>query len=187
MFIRTERLLLRPFWPEDANALMAAIAYFDVVKYLARAPWPYGYQDAEHFIAACQGSMLAQARLAIFAMDVEDKPLIGGIGLEKSANTSVAELGYWITPGYQRRGYAQEAACGALELAFMGLGLTTVKAAFFQDNPVSGKLLDSLGFVDAGDDEAYSLARLQNAKIHRRVMHKADWWASQFQPLATAA
>ena len=41
MFARTERLLLRPGWAEDAPALAAAIADEMIVRNLATAPWPY--------------------------------------------------------------------------------------------------------------------------------------------------
>ena len=42
MFHVTERLLLRPAWPEDAGAILAAIGEETIVRNLARAPWPYG-------------------------------------------------------------------------------------------------------------------------------------------------
>jgi hypothetical protein len=51
MFARTERLLLRPGWAEDAPALAAAIADETIVRNLATAPWPYGLRDAEAFLA----------------------------------------------------------------------------------------------------------------------------------------
>ena len=41
MFARTPRLLLRPGFPEDAPALVAAIADQAIVRNLATAPWPY--------------------------------------------------------------------------------------------------------------------------------------------------
>jgi hypothetical protein len=46
MFARTERLLLRPGWAEDAPALRQAIADEMVVRNLAVAPWPYSLRDA---------------------------------------------------------------------------------------------------------------------------------------------
>ena len=46
MFARTERLTLRPPWPEDAPALLAAIGHAEVARMLARVPWPYGAEDA---------------------------------------------------------------------------------------------------------------------------------------------
>ena len=52
MFARTERLLLRPGWAEDAPELARAIADEQVVRNLATAPWPYRLEDAEAFLAA---------------------------------------------------------------------------------------------------------------------------------------
>ncbi|HEY6916566.1 MAG TPA: GNAT family N-acetyltransferase, partial [Allosphingosinicella sp.] len=50
MFARTERLLLRPGWREDAPALFRAIADEGIVRNLAQAPWPYTLGDAEAFL-----------------------------------------------------------------------------------------------------------------------------------------
>ena len=50
MFHVTERLLLRPAWPEDADALLRAIADEGVVRNLASAPWPYLPRHAHEFV-----------------------------------------------------------------------------------------------------------------------------------------
>ena len=47
MFARTEHLLLRPAWAEDAPALFRAIADERVVRNLATAPWPYLPEHAQ--------------------------------------------------------------------------------------------------------------------------------------------
>lgn len=52
MFARTQRLLLRPVWPEDAEALFAAINDERIVCNLSRAPWPYTPEDAREFARA---------------------------------------------------------------------------------------------------------------------------------------
>ena len=51
MFARTQRLLLRPGWREDAPALHAAMADEGIVRNLASPPWPYALSDAEQFLA----------------------------------------------------------------------------------------------------------------------------------------
>jgi RimJ/RimL family protein N-acetyltransferase len=50
MFARTERLLLRPGWLEDAPALFQGIRDEAIVRNLASAPWPYTLPDAEAFL-----------------------------------------------------------------------------------------------------------------------------------------
>ena len=49
MFHRTHRLFLRPAWPEDWAAVLGGIADEGVVRNLARAPWPYGPNEARAF------------------------------------------------------------------------------------------------------------------------------------------
>ena len=51
MFHRSERLLLRPPWPEDWRAVRAAIADEGIVRNLASAPWPYADSDAQDWCA----------------------------------------------------------------------------------------------------------------------------------------
>ena len=51
MFARTERLLLRPSWPEDASAIHQAVADEGIVRNLALVPWPYTQDDAAEFAA----------------------------------------------------------------------------------------------------------------------------------------
>ena len=54
MFIRSERLFLRPAWPEDWQELFSRIADEAVVRNLARAPWPYTTEDARWFASQPQ-------------------------------------------------------------------------------------------------------------------------------------
>lgn len=56
MFHRTQRLFLRPVFPEDWEAIFVGIADEGVVRNLARAPWPYRADDARHFCRSRAGS-----------------------------------------------------------------------------------------------------------------------------------
>ena len=76
MFARTERLLLRPGWAEDAPALAAAIADEMIVRNLATAPWPYRLRDAEAFLAQPRDPVLPS--FLIFA--VNHRPVQGAKG-----------------------------------------------------------------------------------------------------------
>jgi len=146
MFARTPRLTLRPGWPEDAPALVEAIAHEPVVTMLARAPWPYTREDAEAFLAL--PSHGHSPRLMILAHEGPDTRLIGGIGLTR--DDSGHEFGYWLTPDAWGRGYATEAARAVLAMARHALGLRHVHAGHYLDNPGSGRVLRKLGFRETG-------------------------------------
>lgn len=146
MFIRSERLFLRPAWPEDATELHAAIAHECVVRNLARAPWPYRVEDAQAFIGL-SGDPHHPAML-ITVPGASGARIIGGIGLNLGVDGP--ELGYWITPEAWGRGYATEAASALLRLA-RTLGHRRVAAYHFLDNPASGRVLEKLGFLPTGE------------------------------------
>jgi RimJ/RimL family protein N-acetyltransferase len=143
MFIRSERLFLRPAWPEDWEAIYAGIAEEAVVRKLARAPWPYLPEHAREFAARQQDK-----RFPHFLVTLPGSGVIGGIGIHADEE-GATELGYWIARPHWGRGYASEAARAVLNLA-RTLGHTRVVAGHFVDNPASGRVLSKAGFVRTG-------------------------------------
>ncbi len=97
MFARTERLLLRPGWLEDAPALARAIGEEAVVRNLARAPWPYGMDEAQDFLGRPVDP--AQPSFLIFARTGGAPRLVGGCGIAPSPEGPL-EMGYWIARPY---------------------------------------------------------------------------------------
>src|SRR3546814_9227564 len=79
MFARTERLLLRPGWREDAPALAAAIGDEAIVRNLATAPWPYNQPDADDYLARTEDSTLPN--FLIFSRPIGAKRLVGSFGI----------------------------------------------------------------------------------------------------------
>ena len=155
MFHRTERLLLRPAWPEDWEMILWGIGDERVVRNLASAPWPYLPDHAREFARRGQ-----DPRCPAFLLTLpEDRGarLIGCAGLAETA-TGV-ELGYWIARPHWNRGYATEGARGVIEVARL-LGHARVEAGHYLDNPASGRVLRKLGFQPTGSVRAReSLAR----------------------------
>ena len=146
MFARTPRLLLRPGFPEDAPALATAIADEAIVRNLTSAPWPYQVRDAEAFLASPRDPVLPS--LLIFKRGTSAPQLVGSCGLARRPSGSV-ELGYWIAKPFWGLGYATEACTALVDIA-RALGLTSLQASHFQDNPASGRVLEKLGFEPLG-------------------------------------
>ncbi len=145
MFIRSERLFLRPSWPEDWSDLFAAIADEGVVRNLAVAPWPYGIKDAMDFVRREQDRLLPHFLITLPAASAQ---LIGCISLSRKSDE--VELGYWIARDHWQRGYASEAARAVLRLAD-ALGHQRILAHHFADNPASGRVLEKAGFCPTGE------------------------------------
>jgi RimJ/RimL family protein N-acetyltransferase len=146
MFARTERLLLRPGWAEDAPALATAIADEMIVRNLATAPWPYSLRDAEAFLAQPRDPVLPS--FLIFERTDGEPRLVGSCGLGRRPSGAV-ELGYWIARPFWGRGIATEAATALIEIA-RTMGFTRLEGSHFLDNPASGRVLEKLGFEPLG-------------------------------------
>ena len=147
MFARTERLLLRPGWREDAPALFQAISDPRIVRNLAQAPWPYSFGDAETFLTRERGP--SDVRCLIFLRTPEAPRLIGGIGLQRM-DSGTFELGYWIGRPYWGQGFATEAGRAVVDNARHSLRVKRLASGHFIDNPASGRVLAKLGFKPAG-------------------------------------
>jgi RimJ/RimL family protein N-acetyltransferase len=147
MFARTDRLLLRPGWSQDAPALFQAIGDERIVRNLATAPWPYTLENAEAFLAAERKE--SEPSLLIFLHGNGAPELIGGIGFGRRP-TGETELGYWLVRRHWGRGYATEAGRALLATARHGLRLKRLDAGHFLDNPASGRVLEKLGFKPTG-------------------------------------
>ena len=141
MFHVTERLLLRPAWPEDAEAIFGGISDEGVVRNLASAPWPYRREDAESFVS--RDHVAAYPRFLI----TQKSRLIGCIGIDpvgEQGDGSV-ELGYWIARPYWGRGYATEAGA-AVRYGFEELGEERLFSCIVPDNHRSQAVARRLGF-----------------------------------------
>lgn len=152
MFHRSERLFLRPAFPEDWQAIHARVSDEGVVRNLARAPWPYGEADARFF-----ASMKQDPRLPHFLVTLPGEGVIGSAGLGEIDGEP--EIGYWIGRDYWGHGFATEAGRAVVDIA-RALGHRRLTAGHFADNPASGKVLRKIGFRPTGHvRKRHSLAR----------------------------
>ncbi len=147
MFARTERLLLRPGWPEDAPALARAIGDEAIVLNLAKVPWPYDVRNAESYLGRERAE--GECDLLILLRTFGAPRLIGGIGLARDGGD--VELGYWIVPSCWGLGFATEAGRAVVAMARDSLRIERLVSGHFVDNPASGAVLAKLGFEATGE------------------------------------
>lgn len=146
MFMRSERLFLRPCWPEDWLELLVSIDDEGVVRNLASVPWPYTSDDAKAFVERQQERLLPQFFITV--PSAEGTKLIGSVGLSRDGDD--VELGYWIARSHWGQGYATEAARAVLSQA-RAMGHRRIVAGHFVDNPASGRVLRKVGFRPTGE------------------------------------
>lgn len=181
MFMRTDRLFLRPIFPEDWREVYRGIADEGIVRNLARAPWPYREDDARQFCAMAASE--ARKRFVITLPGEKGAPVIGMIGFEELDGAG-EELGYWIARDRQGCGYATEAVHGVADIA-AAIGLDSLEAGHFLDNPASGRVLQKAGFVPTGEIRAMtSLGRGGEKTLCRRLVKRFGNPQESYHPAA---
>ena len=157
MFARTQRLLLRPGWGDDAAELAAAIGDPAILRNLATAPSPYGLADAARFLALDHEPL--RPNFLLFLRNGASPRLVGGCAILSAPEDGHPELGYWIARPYWGLGLATEAGRQLIEIG-RAIGLPPLRAAHFADNRASGAVLRKLGFRPTGQVKPrFSLAR----------------------------
>ena len=175
MFIRSERLFLRPAWPEDWDELFSRINDPRIVRNLSRVPWPYTPEDARAFVRRAQDRRFPN--LMVTLPSGEGSTIVGNVALMSDRDR--VELGYWIARQHWGLGFATEAVRAMIGVA-RALGHHKVVAAHCIDNYRSGKVLRKAGFhktdkpdtsFEAGRDRPASVVTYA---INLDVVHAGD-------------
>lgn len=149
--VRTGRLLLRPHRSTDLDDLVRYHGDPGVVRYI---PWPV--RDRAQTAAAlesrrAQSEVGGEGQWLVLAIELgpheaEHGRVIGEVLLKLDSEAhGRGELGYAIAADAEGRGYATEAACAVLGLAFGAFGLHRVVARLDARNASSARLLTRLG------------------------------------------
>lgn len=158
--LRTRRLTLCPFQPEDAPAVARLVSVREIADTTLSIPHPYPEGAAERWIRTHRASWEAGTSLTYAITTAADGELIGAMGLAIKPEHQRAELGYWVAVVHWSRGYCTEAAGALLAHAFGPLALNRVEAHHFTRNPASGRVMQKLG--------------MQLEGVHREAIRKWD-------------
>lgn len=158
--LQTERMVLRPLAPSDADDVWEYQRLPDVLRYI---PWPERSPDeaAEHTQArAAMRRLDADGDAVFLAMVLRGEPsttevatghphpdrVIGDLMIRLgSREHAQLEVGWVVHPGFQRRGLAAEGANALLDLAFGRLAAHRVYAHLDVRNAASARLCERLG------------------------------------------
>jgi RimJ/RimL family protein N-acetyltransferase len=145
MFIRSERLFLRPAWPEDAAELAALRDRGGVMSNVPALSLPSDDAAARALIAVASGRR--EPGFLVTLPTASGNRVIGAIGLGRDGED--VQLGYWLSAAHWGRGYASEAARAVLSLA-RALGHRQVTANQVLDDQASLLVLTRAGFRPTG-------------------------------------
>jgi [ribosomal protein S5]-alanine N-acetyltransferase len=167
--LESKRLILRPPRHSDIQGMTAWLSDFDVARMTSRVPHPYSEGDAEAFFA-----LKVEHRFAI--QRKSDGVFLGMAGLHAEDDY---EFGYWLGKPFWGLGLATEAAHRLVTYAFEALGLETVHAGWFHDNPASGHVLVKLGACHNGSAMRDCRARGMAVLCHDMLLTRADFLRKQ--------
>lgn len=156
IYVRTERLWLRPPRESDAARLYELFNNWEVMRWLAAPPRPYGPDDARAFIDARKTPHPDYITASITL----DGALIGIIAAEVKPASAVQRergyaIGYWLGQPYWGCGYMSEAARAFLGPVFATIPDDTIYSGAFR-NAASLRIQEKLGFTRDGDAMFYS-------------------------------
>jgi RimJ/RimL family protein N-acetyltransferase len=147
--ISTDRLLLRPFRPDDVDAVYRACQDDDLQRWLTALPSPYTREAAVEFVTGISPRGQAAGTDLGCAIEV-DGELVGSCGAHHLTTGRLGpEIGYWIAPWARRKGYAAEAARALADWA-LAHGAPRVHLYTDVDNSASQGVARRAGFTAEG-------------------------------------
>ncbi|MFF8261206.1 GNAT family N-acetyltransferase [Streptomyces virginiae] len=146
--LRTERLLLDPYTPEDEDAFVALFQDTRVSQWMGDGP----ATEAE------DRALFGRVFTKVYAEDLfdvwavrRDGRLVGHAEIKRTDEVGGHELVYALAPGAWGSGLGTEIAEAVVRHAFEGLGLTEVYATVAAPNTASLALLTRIGFAHVRD------------------------------------
>ncbi|MEO1284822.1 MAG: GNAT family N-acetyltransferase [Pseudomonadota bacterium] len=159
--IVTDRLVLRPAVEADAARFLEGLNDYDVVKWLANAPYPY--LESDLCLSGPDGSSL-WPHLAIIEHEGD---MIGMVSTEP-------HLGFWLLRRAWGEGFATEAARAMCDAAF-GRGVDYIASGFFDGNSGSEGVLAKLGFQYVGESQRWCEPQQKDLPHHDTWLDRSDW------------
>ncbi|SDE83290.1 Protein N-acetyltransferase, RimJ/RimL family [Blastococcus fimeti] len=145
--VRTERLVLRPYRPEDVDLVHRACQDADIQRWTT-VPSPYSEADAVEFVTQTTVSGRAQGRALTTAVEAGGR-FVGSAGLHFSKGMLGPAVGYWLAPWARGQGYAAEAARALADWA-LHRGAHRVHLSADVGNVASRAVARRAGFVEEG-------------------------------------
>jgi RimJ/RimL family protein N-acetyltransferase len=153
--LHTQRLILRPAQPDDAEPIARYLNDFAVAGNLARVPFPYHLSDAKAWLRTRRPSLPVEE--TNFAIELTGEGLIGHVGFHNGPAGPI--IGYWLGQPFWNRGLMSEAAAASIAWFFEATRHDTLHSGVFHFNRASLAIQTRLGFIETGRSTLLCLAR----------------------------
>jgi [ribosomal protein S5]-alanine N-acetyltransferase len=153
LVIRTARLVLRPWRLDDVDAIWPVVSdpsFPRQMTWVAHADRAETVAFLEHTIAG------TTAGNGVSWAITRDDAVIGNIAIGTirwflgALRVDRGEIGFWLAPAHQNKGYMTEAAGAAVAWLFGELGLHKITTGCHDTNPASRRVIEKTGFRFVG-------------------------------------
>ena len=144
----TSRLILRNTEDSDLKTLWEILCIPEVNKYYLTSKLSFNWEEELPW----QMKKLAKAKNPdVFCWSIilkETNECIGQITVQEKEGypSDIRDIGWFINPKYQRKGYASEAAQKVIDYMFQEVGIKKILTGAAIANPASWRLMEKLGF-----------------------------------------
>ncbi|HWU10418.1 MAG TPA: GNAT family N-acetyltransferase [Streptomyces sp.] len=170
--LTTERLLMRPFTPEDADAVHTACQDPKIQRWTV-VPSPYTRADAELFTRELSPAGWQDGTMYNFAVLLRGGgPLVGALGVNRRDVPGTYEVGFWTAEEHRGAGLMTEAVLAAARWTFTALAADRFEWRAEIGNTASRAVALRAGFRMEGEQRS----ALLNKGIRR------DTWTGALLP-----
>ncbi|WLR42049.1 GNAT family protein [Bacillus carboniphilus] len=157
MFIKTDRLLIRPFEESDWKEVHEYTSQKSVMEYIPEGV--FSEEEAKRFVQTNMGKKAEKFPVIL----VNQNRVIGHIIFHPYFGEHTYEIGWVFNPQYQNKGYASEAAMALLRHGFETINLHRIVDTCQPENIPSYRVMEKIGMRREGH--------------HKKcIPHGDEWW-----------
>lgn len=153
--IRTERLCIREYEPEDLPAHHELISDPSAMIYMQDVFSASFEESRENLLFAIrEGEKEQREKFFLVIADGKNGSYMGGIGYEILSRCPLGaqvEIGYFLSPKHRGRGYVSEALRALMEFAFTKGGVYRINGTCITDNIASARVMEACGMIREGE------------------------------------
>ena len=151
--LRSPRLLLRPYCPDDADQVFAAVdeSRAHLSPWMAWVDDHVSVDNSRDWCARCAANWLLRTDLTVGVFAAASGYYLGCVSLhDPDWDLRAFRIGYWLRASAVGQGYATEAVRLLVDLAFGSLAARRVELRCDARNGPSRRVAERVGFVLEG-------------------------------------
>ena len=143
--LETDRLILRPFTLDDAEAWLPLISLPEIIRYTGDTPATSVDQARELLRTRPLRDYAVHGYGRMAVIEKASSRLVGFNGFKYVADLQEVDIGYRFLPDCWGKGYATESALTLMAHGRREHGFRRIVGTVHPENPASGKVLEKLG------------------------------------------